>query len=189
MVSRDGRGRWGVPVVLVLLVLPSCVPLSCPDLRARPRRDRGPPMGALPLRLRGGAMPGLGMGLSMDAMDKMMTPEMIRGAASMMSNMDPGLLNSMMSMTGVGGGEVIDAEEMKRAAEKLRAMSTDDILAMKNGALKAPLPGEPVFLLPFPSRFYIDVRPPEPRAGLFTGRSRVFRCGPRLLHDACDVGW
>jgi hypothetical protein len=171
-------GRWRVPVLLALLVLPSCVPLFCPDLRTQqPRRDRGPPMVALPLRLRGGAMPGLGMGLSMDAMDRMMTPEMIRGAASMMSNMDPGLLNSMMSMTGVGGGEVIDAEEMKRAAEKLRAMSTDDILAMKNGALKVPLPGEPVSFFRF-RLVSIGVRPPKLRGGLFTApqhlRSRVF---------------
>jgi len=85
-------------------------------------------------------MPGLGLG--MDAIDKLMTPDMIRGAANMMSNMDPNMLNSMMSMTGMPLD--FDAAEAKRAAEKLQSMSTDEIVAMKNGAISSPLPGAPV---------------------------------------------
>ena len=140
------RGRW-VLLALSLLALPACFPLDLPA-RAQYGGGTGQHVSMVGVRrltaLRGGSMPGLGMGgLSMDAMDKMMTPDMIRGAASMMSSMDPSLLNSMMSMTGLGGGDMaVDAEEMKRAAEKLRAMSTDEILAMKTGALKAPFPGD-----------------------------------------------
>jgi len=92
--------------------------------------------------LRGGAMPGLG--LSTDAMDKFMTPEMIRGAANMMSNMDPNVLNSMMSMTGMPADMGFDPAEAKRAADKLCTMSTDEILAMKNGAVCAPVSGGPM---------------------------------------------
>jgi len=80
----------------------------------------------------------------MDAMDKIMTPDMIRGAANMMSNMDPNVLNSMMSMTGMPADMGFDPAEAKRAADKLRAMTTDEILAMKNGAVYAPVPSGPV---------------------------------------------
>lgn len=145
-------------LALSILALPACFPLSChtgmktavmPDPPVASAHRGTQLVHVVAFReltaLRGGSMPGLGMGLSMDAMDKMMTPDMIRGAANMMSNMDPSLLNSMMSMTGLGGGDMsVDAAEMKRAAEKLRAMSTNEILAMKNGALKAPFPGEQV---------------------------------------------
>ena len=103
------------------------------------------PLGAL----RGGSMPGIGGpgspgmggfgGLGMDAIDRIMTPEMIRGAANMMSNMDPGLLNSMMSMTGMPAPPDFDAAELKRATEKLKGMTPDEIMAVKNGACKDPL--------------------------------------------------
>ena len=73
----------------------------------------------------------------MDVMDKIMTPDMIRGAANMMSNMDPNVLNSMMSMTADMG---FDPAEAKRAADKLRSMTTDEILALKSGAVYAPVP-------------------------------------------------
>ena len=80
-------------------------------------------------------------GPRMDLMDQIMTPDMIRGAANMMSNMDPAFLKSMMSMTGLPADALsFDPEEAKRAADKLRNMTTDEILALKNTAVKA-LPG------------------------------------------------
>jgi hypothetical protein len=139
-------------LVLSLLALPSCSPLptpssgrgggleAVPDILSRrwaPRRTR-PPHEILALR--GGSMPGLGF--NTDLIDKLMTPDMIRGAANMMSNMDPGVLSSMMSMTGMPLG--VDPAEAKRAAEELRHMSTQDIQAMKSSAFNAPFPGAPV---------------------------------------------
>ena len=77
----------------------------------------------------------------MEAMDKIMTPDMIRAAANTMSQLDPNVLNSMMSMSGMPAGMGFDAAETQRAAAKLKQMTPDEIRALKNGALTSPLPG------------------------------------------------
>jgi hypothetical protein len=150
--GAGGHCEFFVLLALSLLALPSCLPLPCPSSAGRPwgqpldRLSSAAPRGEhglVVLRgLRGGSMPGFG-GPSMDFMDKIMTPDMIRGAANMMSNMDPGMLKSMMSMTGMPADD-FDPEEAKRAAEKLKTMTTTEIAAMKDGALSAPFPGAQV---------------------------------------------
>ena len=117
MLARRPRLPGGIApglLALSLLALQSCSPLptpssgrsggweAVPDVRGRrwsPRPTR-PPQEIVALR--GGSMPGLGF--NTDLIDKLMTPDMIRGAANMMSNMDPGVLSSMMSMTGMPRG-------------------------------------------------------------------------------------
>jgi len=157
---REGRSGSGglAPALLALslLALPTCSPLPTPSCGlgggaavpdARGRRGLGWAPAPAPRRaphelvaLRGGSMPGFG--LNTDLIDKLMTPDMIRGAANMMSNMDPGVLSSMMSMTGMPPD--FDPAEAQRAAAELRGMSTDEIQAMKSSAFSAPFPGGPV---------------------------------------------
>ena len=117
--------------LLAVLMVPLCaplptglgrMPLAVPPLASHHGIGGGVGFPRL-LELRGGSE-------GIPDLDHLMTPEMVRSAGDMMSNMDPETLESVMKMAGDMGGAV-DEKSVKEAAAKMRSMTAEEIEEMK----------------------------------------------------------